>query len=371
SSYNTVVASDAMESFLAPLSTISELGLQHNKNRLIHSKVCGPSRRKREFMPDEKKDTMYWEKRRKNNEAAKRSREKRRLNDFAMESQVAALSEENALLRAELLSLKLHFGLISPDVYAHQANSIQDFLGIYFRGHKAASPFLEAEPLTRNSCFRTNSAVPRMVAPPDFTYKGLTPPRNLQSSDPKQTHLGAQYDPSPHQPKRPESAFKSTLCPPYLNYHFLEKYTCRFPLVDNARFFATSPSMGEAGQKEAKSASDEDDEQQVPKISPLLPCSQLCSVEDPSKGRSYSALPHKLRIKTKALKQSLGVAGIFTPRALSSLSSPLDEVTKALFMAASATPTSARMKQAQGTYGCWIEVVDDLRLMLVKEILSM
>uniref|UniRef100_A0A8B9TJA7 BZIP domain-containing protein n=1 Tax=Anas platyrhynchos TaxID=8839 RepID=A0A8B9TJA7_ANAPL len=65
-----------------------------------------------DFMPDEKKDNMYWEKRRKNNEAAKRSREKRRLNDFAMESQLAALSEENAILRTELLSLKLRFGLI-------------------------------------------------------------------------------------------------------------------------------------------------------------------------------------------------------------------------------------------------------------------
>ncbi|XP_067418171.1 NFIL3 like protein [Emydura macquarii macquarii] len=290
-----------MESFLAPLSTISELGLQHSKSKLLCGKASGPSRRKREFMPDEKKDTMYWEKRRKNNEAAKRSREKRRLNDFAMESQVTALSEENTLLRAELLSLKLHFGLISPDVYAHQASSIQDFLGIYFRGRKAASPFLEGEPLTRNGCFRTNGVVPRMVAPTDFTYKGLDSARNLQSSDPKQTHLSTQYDLSPHQPKRLESTFKSTLCPSYLNYHFLEKYTCHFPLADNARFFATSPSMAETGQKGSKSASDEEDEQQVPKISPFPPCSQLCPTEDPLKGRSYSALPHKLRIKTKAL----------------------------------------------------------------------
>uniref|UniRef100_A0A8C3KIJ7 BZIP domain-containing protein n=1 Tax=Calidris pygmaea TaxID=425635 RepID=A0A8C3KIJ7_9CHAR len=77
----------------------------------------------------EKKDNMYWEKRRKNNEAAKRSREKRRLNDFAMESQLAALSEENAILRTELLSLKLRFGLISPDTSTYQGHSLQDFLG--------------------------------------------------------------------------------------------------------------------------------------------------------------------------------------------------------------------------------------------------
>ncbi|XP_032661772.1 NFIL3 like protein [Chelonoidis abingdonii] len=290
-----------MESFMAPLSTLSELGLHHGKNKLPRSKVSGPSRRKREFMPDEKKDTMYWEKRRKNNEAAKRSREKRRLNDFAMESQLAALNEENALLRAELLALKLHFGLISSDVYAHQAASIQDFLGIYLRGRKAAVPLLEVEPLTQDGCFRTNGVVPRMVEPSEFAYKGLTPPRNLQSSYPKQTLLSTQYDLNPYQPNRLESAFKSTLCPPYLNYHFLEKYTCRFPSLDNAHFLATSSSMAEAGNQGSKSPLDEDDEQQVPKISPLPLSSQLCPVEDPSRGRSYSALPHKLRIKTKAL----------------------------------------------------------------------
>ncbi|MBN3323025.1 NFIL3 protein, partial [Atractosteus spatula] len=48
-------------------------------------------------MPDEKKDASYWEKRRKNNEAAKRSREKRRVNDFVLESRLLALGEENAV----------------------------------------------------------------------------------------------------------------------------------------------------------------------------------------------------------------------------------------------------------------------------------
>ncbi|KAK7940170.1 hypothetical protein WMY93_003496 [Mugilogobius chulae] len=40
-------------------------------------------RRKREFIPQDKKDEGYWDKRRKNNEAAKRSREKRRMNDMS------------------------------------------------------------------------------------------------------------------------------------------------------------------------------------------------------------------------------------------------------------------------------------------------
>ncbi|XP_028268330.1 nuclear factor, interleukin 3 regulated, member 6 [Parambassis ranga] len=70
------------------------------------------ARRKREFIPHDKKDEGYWDKRRKNNEAAKRSREKRRMNDMVLESRVLALLEENARLRAELLALKFRFGLV-------------------------------------------------------------------------------------------------------------------------------------------------------------------------------------------------------------------------------------------------------------------
>ncbi|XP_056136913.1 nuclear factor, interleukin 3 regulated, member 3 [Lampris incognitus] len=69
-------------------------------------------RRKREFIPDERKDEGYWDKRRKNNEAAKRSREKRRANDIVQEARVLGLLEENARLRAELLALKFRFGLV-------------------------------------------------------------------------------------------------------------------------------------------------------------------------------------------------------------------------------------------------------------------
>ncbi|KAG7266846.1 hypothetical protein CRUP_027306 [Coryphaenoides rupestris] len=69
-------------------------------------------RRKREFIPVDQKDDGYWDKRRKNNEAAKRSREKRRVNDMVLENRVLALLEENARLRAELLALKFRFGLV-------------------------------------------------------------------------------------------------------------------------------------------------------------------------------------------------------------------------------------------------------------------
>lgn len=81
-------------------------------------------RRKREFISEEKKDACYWEKRRKNNEAAKRSREKRRLNDMVLENRVMALNEENIRLKTELLQLKLRFGLISTASYMEKSQQI-------------------------------------------------------------------------------------------------------------------------------------------------------------------------------------------------------------------------------------------------------
>ncbi|XP_076880695.1 nuclear factor, interleukin 3 regulated, member 4 [Brachyhypopomus gauderio] len=100
-------------------------------------------RRKREFTPEEKKDASYWEKRRKNNEAAKRSREKRRVNDYMLETRLVALCEENAALRAELLSLKLRYGLLSPSspYGAHQ----RSFLQIHPYAPYTASPHIDRE----------------------------------------------------------------------------------------------------------------------------------------------------------------------------------------------------------------------------------
>uniref|UniRef100_A0A8C7H618 Si:dkey-172o19.2 n=1 Tax=Oncorhynchus kisutch TaxID=8019 RepID=A0A8C7H618_ONCKI len=69
------------------------------------------TRRKREMTPNDKKDACYWDKRRKNNEAAKRSREKRRVNDLILEGHLLALSEENARLRAKVFNLQYHMDL--------------------------------------------------------------------------------------------------------------------------------------------------------------------------------------------------------------------------------------------------------------------
>ncbi|XP_062388096.1 nuclear factor, interleukin 3 regulated, member 2 [Sardina pilchardus] len=97
---------------------------ESRQGRSGKSKPNMSCRRKREFISEEKKDASYWEKRRKNNEAAKRSREKRRLNDMVLENRVIALNEENMRLKTELLQLKLRFGLISTASYVEKSQQM-------------------------------------------------------------------------------------------------------------------------------------------------------------------------------------------------------------------------------------------------------
>ncbi|XP_061578941.1 uncharacterized protein LOC133445631 [Cololabis saira] len=109
----------------SPPSPVSEGGARASR-QAKGSKPTMTSRRKREFISDEKKDASYWEKRRKNNEAAKRSREKRRLNDMVLENRVIALNDENVRLKTELLQLKLRFGLISAASYMEKSQQISN-----------------------------------------------------------------------------------------------------------------------------------------------------------------------------------------------------------------------------------------------------
>ncbi|XP_023403306.1 nuclear factor interleukin-3-regulated protein-like [Loxodonta africana] len=125
-----MVLNSALTAVSEDLTTGEDLLLNKGSVRKNRSSAC---RRKREFIPDEKKDAMYWEKRQKNNEAAKRSREKRRLNDLLLEKKLIALEEENATLKAELLSLKLKFGLISSTAYAQEIQKLSDSTAVNFQ----------------------------------------------------------------------------------------------------------------------------------------------------------------------------------------------------------------------------------------------
>lgn len=83
---------------------------------LVNANDVFNQRKQREFIPDNKKDESYWDRRRRNNEAAKRSREKRRFNDMVLESRVVELTKENCLLRAQLNAIREKFGIIGENL---------------------------------------------------------------------------------------------------------------------------------------------------------------------------------------------------------------------------------------------------------------
>ncbi|CAH1793126.1 unnamed protein product [Owenia fusiformis] len=62
--------------------------------------------KKTKTIPEDKKDNAYWERRRKNNEAAKRSRDTRRQKEEQIAMRAAFLEQENLKLRAQVAILK-------------------------------------------------------------------------------------------------------------------------------------------------------------------------------------------------------------------------------------------------------------------------
>ena len=62
-------------------------------------------------MAPEGKDSKYWERRAKNNVAARRSREARRLKENQIALRAAYLEKENAALRKKLLDLETESNL--------------------------------------------------------------------------------------------------------------------------------------------------------------------------------------------------------------------------------------------------------------------
>ena len=59
-------------------------------------------KRKKSSVPEDLKDDKYWEKRNKNKEATRRSREKRRLKENQIVLRAAYLEKENKVLKQQL-----------------------------------------------------------------------------------------------------------------------------------------------------------------------------------------------------------------------------------------------------------------------------
>ncbi|KAJ8380956.1 hypothetical protein SKAU_G00017340 [Synaphobranchus kaupii] len=261
-------------------------------------------RRKREFIPDENKDELYWERRRKNNEAAKRSREKRRINDMVLENKMMALGEENASLKAELLSLKLRFGLVSSSMYAHEVQKIPGASAVLYQDlvstrSKHVSLFGESNrACTGSSCI----SVIKHGTQSDLSEKIPVIQGNTRRTSEviKQELMETGCYPR-------ELREGSSLCELYPNYianSFSGNSSQLSPLLPITRSSSNSPRALDGDEGAASKSSDREDEQRVPKgpiPSPMDPKSVITSTAKVPE-TSSSALPHKLRIKAKPVQ---------------------------------------------------------------------
>ncbi|XP_035271755.1 nuclear factor interleukin-3-regulated protein-like [Anguilla anguilla] len=237
------------------------------------------SRRKREFMPDEKKDASYWEKRKKNNEAAKRSREKRRVSDYVLEAQLAALSDENMRLRAELLALRLRLGLQWPGAPHHQGAGLLPPLPLPLP-LPAPAPAPNVHPLP-----------PRTLpshAERDVCWGGggsAEGGASYQSPVPKPAPVGSAFTPPRSTVRRGYPYFFDKYAPFPPAHHVPFLLPTLLPPNPSASWGGPAPPRPGPGPK-VSSEEEEEEEQQVPAASECDP---------------RSALPHKLRLKGRGL----------------------------------------------------------------------
>lgn len=85
-------------------STMSPGGEDVQRYSMVHSQI--PPKKRALAVPLELKDDTYWDKRQKNNDSAKRSREARRMKEEQIAMRVVYLEQDNLQLRTEVSLLK-------------------------------------------------------------------------------------------------------------------------------------------------------------------------------------------------------------------------------------------------------------------------
>ncbi|CAJ1071027.1 nuclear factor interleukin-3-regulated protein [Xyrichtys novacula] len=291
---------DSSRSYGGDDALVLAVALQGSNRDLIGHKLSAmpfkaksTCRRKREFIPEEKKDNVYWERRRKNNEAAKRSREKRRINDIVLENKLMALGEENASLKAELLSLKLKFGLLSAAAYAQEVQKLSTSVNLYqdFVPPSAAEgPSRDSEPShVRSSCIsviKHSPHTPETCAAPQGGFRTAE-----VKQEPAENSNYAQERGSPYE------LYRKLISNPLSGV-----YSQPASFLQITRSSSNSPRSSEDGA--VSKSSDGEDEQQVPKgLTPSVADQRSVIVSThkvPEAGSS--ALPHKLRIKARTVQ---------------------------------------------------------------------
>ncbi|CAB3408089.1 unnamed protein product [Caenorhabditis bovis] len=90
------------------------------------SPAPSPCRKPAHPIPVEKKDEAYFERRRKNNDAAKRSRDARRQKEEAVAAKAAALEQENIQLRGQIAVLQQETAKLQLMLFSTASRVVKD-----------------------------------------------------------------------------------------------------------------------------------------------------------------------------------------------------------------------------------------------------
>jgi vrille protein len=244
-------------------------------------------RKQREFIPDNKKDESYWDRRRRNNEAAKRSREKRRFNDMILETRVVELSKENHVLKAQLAAIKDKYGINGENVV-----SVEQVMATLPTSEQVLSitkrPKLAAGASSPLMYHQTPSPIPTSVIhQPISTDIGSPPP--LQALHHYQPQPPTGQLPLPHQHE--SNGYPEPDAYPY-NYPLHSLHPPPFEGGSNNNALNLSRSRGNRAQSPFELSSGSGDENSVP--GPVA----LTTGPNSSNNHNNNSLPHKLRHKT-------------------------------------------------------------------------
>lgn len=239
-------------------------------------------RKQREFIPDNKKDESYWDRRRRNNEAAKRSREKRRFNDMILETRVVELTKENHVLKAQLAAFKDKFGVCGESLI-----SVEQVMATLPTTEQVLS-FTKRPKLATNAAPSTLIYAPTpSPIPTSVIHQPVS--TGISSPPPQSLHFPIQTPPSqvPHLHQQESNGYPEP-----------DSYPYAFPLptLHPQPFEAASNSVLNLSRSRSRAqspyelSSGSGDENSIPGPLPLTVAS--------SSANSNNSLPHKLRHKS-------------------------------------------------------------------------
>lgn len=185
-------------------------------------------RRKREFIPEDQKDYNYWFKRKRNNEAAKRSRQRRKMEEMLLEGRAVALLRENEKLRATLSAVQYRaIGVEHPHHRFGDSFSGQGISPYCFHPPSTDVPTAPHMLPTAALSFGTTLRMAKHMSDSGYTdFSGLTQTHIVPSDDPCVINNDSDAFQQFHRPGSKDSlsgsAVSNSCAPPSI----LNGYTC-------------------------------------------------------------------------------------------------------------------------------------------------